>query len=373
MGWRTTTVMRERREFVEMALNEGVNKSELCRRFGISRKTGYKFIRRYTEEGPGGLGDRSRRPENSPNATGARVEELILGLRDAHPAWGGRKLKRRLEDMGHECVPSASTITSILKRRGRIREEESHKHRAWERFESERVNDMWQMDFKGHFPASEGRCHPLTVLDDKSRYALEVGACADERKETVKSRLSCVFGKYGMPVSMLMDNGSPWGGSERRGYTGLTVWLLRLGVGVIHSRPYHPETLGKDERLHRTMSAEVVSECVGKTMEECQERFDSWRLVYNLERPHEALGMEVPAKHYRPSERSFPEKLPEIEYCGGDHVRKVQEGGIVHYRGRELRVGSAFRGYPVAIRETAEDGVFNVFFCTERIAQISLR
>lgn len=372
MGWSTTTVMTERKEFIEMALNEGVNRSELCRRFGISRKTGYKFIKRYIQEGVSGLDDRSRRPEKSPNATGAQVQELILRLRDMHPAWGGRKLKRRLEDMGHGCIPSVSTITSILKRRGRISEEESQKHRMWERFESERVNDMWQMDFKGHFPSNEGRCHPLTVLDDKSRYALEVGACANERKDTVKSRLSGVFRKYGMPASMLMDNGSPWGGGERISYTTFTVWLLHLGVRVIHSRPYHPETLGKDERFHRTMSSEIVGECLGKTIEECQEKFDNWRSVYNRERPHEALGMEVPAKCYRPSERSFPEKLPDIQYCSGDYVRKVQEGGIMHYRGREFRVGGAFRGYPVAIRETEEDGVFNVFFCREKIARISL-
>ena len=372
MGWKKITIMSQRIEFVTLALQHSTSISELCRRFGISRKTGYKLLKRYMKEGYQGLSDRSRRPRSSPNATDSEVEQLILELRDKHPAWGGRKLKRRLEDMGHSEIPSPSTITSILRRSARISPEESKKHKAWQRFEAERPNDLWQMDFKGDFPTRDGRCYPLTILDDHSRYALCIGACENYRRESVGRHLREVFRIYGMPYSIIMDNGSPWDGDKRRKYSTFTVWLIRLGIRVIHSRPSHPQTLGKDERFHRTMSAEVIMECKGKSIDECQRLFDRWRLTYNTERPHESLDMKVPAKCYQASERSFPERLGEIEYGPGDIIRKVQDGGIVHYRNREFRVSRAFKGQRVAIRETNKDGRFNVYFCSQKIGEINL-
>ncbi len=372
MGWKRVTIMSQRIEFVTMALKEGTAFSELCSRFGISRKTGYKFLKRYGGEGVQGLEDRSRRPRNSPNVTGARMERMILELRDKHPAWGGRKLKRRAEDIGYNGVPSPSTITEILKRNGRIAPEDSEKHMAWRRFEAERPNDMWQMDFKGHFPVREGRCHPLTVLDDNSRYALCIGACGNERMETVEEHLRDVFRRYGLPCAILADNGSPWGRDSVHRHTSLTVWLMCLGVGVRHSRVSHPQTLGKDERFHRTMNAEVVHDCKDRSMSECQRLLDRWRVFYNTERPHEALGMKVPADCYRVSDREFPERVREWEYSPSDVVRKVQDGGILHYKGKEWRVGNAFKGQRVGIRPAGGDGRFDVFFRNFKIAQINL-
>ena len=372
MGWKRVTIMSQRIEFVTLAMREGAAFSELCSRFGISRKTGYKFVKRYRAEGVQGLEDCSRRPKNSPNVTAAWMERMILALRDERPAWGGRKLKRRAEDMGYEGVPSPSTITEILKRNSRISREDSEKHKAWQRFEAERPNDLWQMDFKGYFPVREGRCYPLTVLDDHSRYALCVGACGNERKETVEGHLREVFRKYGLPCALLTDNGSPWGSDAVHRHTSLTVWLMGLDVGVLHSRVYHPQTLGKDERFHRTMSAEVVHDCRDRGMSECQRILERWRTIYNTERPHEALGMKVPAECYRVSEREFPERVRVWEYSPSDVVRKVQQGGILHYKGKEWRVGKAFKGQRVGIRPTGEDGKLNVFFRNFRIAQISL-
>ena len=372
MGWKEVTKMSERIEFVTLALKERTAFSELCSRFGISRKTGYKFVGRYREEGMEGLCDRSRRPKNTPRATAAHMERVILDLRDEHPAWGGRKLKRRAEDIGYEGVPSPSTITEILRRNGRIASEEGEKHKAWRRFEAERPNDMWQMDFKGHFPVREGRCHPLTVLDDNSRYALCIGACGNERKETVEGHLREVFRKYGLPRAILTDNGSAWGRDSVHRHTSLTVWLMYLGVGVLHSRVCHPQTLGKDERFHRTMSAEVVHECRDRSMSECQRLLDRWRMIYNTERPHEALGMKVPAERYSVSDREFPERVREWEYSPSDVIRKVQDGGILHYKGREWRVGNAFKGQRVGIRPAGRDGRFDVFFRNFKIAQIDL-
>lgn len=371
MPWPQVTLMSLRKEFVTLALAEGVNMSCLCRGFGISRKTGYKWLGRYLSEGAPGLGDRSRRPRASPRTTPPLVEEAVLRLREAHPAWGGRKLRARLLAQGR-AAPAASTITAILRRHGLIDPEEGRKHRAFQRFEAEAPNDLWQMDFKGHFGAGGGRCHPLTVLDDHSRYALGLEACADERGVTVKERLIGIFRRYGLPRKILVDNGSPWGSDWEHPYTPLTVWLLKLGLRVVHARPYHPQTLGKDERFHRTLQAELLTSCQGLELVSLQERFDAWRLTYNLERPHEALGLAVPASRYRQSPRSFPERLPPWEYGPGDQVRKVQAGGQFSFLGCQCRISKAFRGEYVALRPTRPDGLWEVFFGNHRITRLEV-
>jgi transposase InsO family protein len=297
----------------------------------------------------------------------------VLAVRTAHPAWGGRKIRFRLQAQNWSEAPAASTITDILRRHGLIHPEESAKHKAWQRFEAEAPNDLWQMDFKGHFEAAAGRCHTLTVLDDHSRFALGLEACANERRHTVQQRLTTIFRRYGLPRKMLVDNGSPWGSDAAHPYTPLTVWLLRLGVKVSHSSPYHPQTLGKDERFHRTLKAEVLQYCQGLELERCQTRLDAWRLVYNLERPHEALGMAVPMSRYRESPRTFPETIPPLVYGPGDQVRKVQALGWISFRGRYFRLSKAFRGELVALRPTVTDGLWEVYFGQHRIARINLR
>ena len=373
MPWQCVTPMSQRKEFVALALMDGVNMAQLCRGFGISRKTGYKWLARYRHEGDLGLRERSRQPRSSPGVTPPAVAEAVLRLREVHPAWGGRKLRARLQAQGWPGVPAASTITAMLRRHGLIDPAESAKHRAWRRFEAPAPHDLWQMDFKGHFALDQGRCHPLTVLDDHSRFSLGLEACADERGATVKERLTGIFRRYGLPRRMLMDNGSPWGSDAAHPYTPLTVWLLRLGVKVGHSGPYHPQTLGKDERFHRTLKAEVLQHCRGLALAACQRRFEEWRLIYNLERPHEALGLAPPVSRYRQSPRSFPETLPVWDYGPGDQVRKVQALGWISFRGREFRLSKAFRGELVALRPTLQEGVWAVFFGPHRLAQIDER
>lgn len=373
MPWKLETPMSQRKEFVSLAQTDGANLARLCRRFEVSRKIGYKWLARYREAGESGLADRSRRPHHSPRETQEALVAAVLAVRAAHPAWGGRKIRARLLAQGWVQVPAASTITAILHRHGLIDPEDSAKHKAWQRFEAPAPNDLWQMDFKGHFAAAAGRCHPLTVLDDHSRYALGLAACADERRHTVQSHLTAIFRRYGLPRKMLMDNGPPWGAEGQADYTGLTVWLLRLGIRVSHARPSHPQTLGKDERFHRTLKAELLQYCLGLELIQCQPRFEAWRLVYNLERPHEALGMAVPASRYRQSPRSFPEQLPAIEYGPGDLVRKVSVIGEITFRNRSFRVGKAFRGEWLALRPTVTDGLWEVYFGQHRIARINLR
>ena len=193
------------------------------------------------------------------------------------------------------------------------------------------------MDFKGHLPIENSRCHPLTILDDHSRFALGLQACSDEKTQTVQQRLSAVFRLYGLPERMTMDNGSPWGGASEHFFTPLTAWLIRLGVRVSHSRPYHPQTQGKDERFHRTLKLELLRMHTFRHLDHAQSHFDTWRNTYNLERPHESLGMQVPASRYRPSPRSFPESLPPVEYDSKDVIRKVQEGGEIWFKSRPLQ------------------------------------
>lgn len=373
MPWKEVTRMSLRKEFVFLASIDGCNFSQLCNRFGISRKTGYKWVHRYIHEGFGGLGDQSKRPRTSPSRTPLGVEEKVIELRQKHPTWGGRKIAFRLKALGMDQVPAPSTVTAILQRRGLIDPDDSIKHHAYVRFEADRPNELWQMDFKGHFEASEGRCHPLTLLDDHSRYALCLQACANEKESTVRERLTGVFRRYGIPERMLMDNGSPWGRDLDHPYTTLTVWLIRLHIGVVHSRPLHPQTLGKDERFHRTLKRDIQQECIGKPLEFCQKRFNSWRDVYNLERPHEALEMQVPASRYRTSLRSFPEQMPPVEYGPGDFVRKVQQKGEFSFRNREYKVGKAFSGQYIAIRpRTQTDGIFDIFYCNQKIRELNL-
>jgi transposase InsO family protein len=377
MPWKESSAMSLRQEFVTLAAAPDANVRALCRRFGISPKTAYKWVARF-EAGngsPDALADRPRRPRRSPGKTSDELERGICGLRRQHPAWGGRKIHARLLALGHAEVPAPSTVTDILRRHELLCDAaESLKHRPFVRFEHEHPNDLWQMDFMGHFATDRGgRCHTLTVLDDCSRFALDVRACADETTATVRTHLTGLFRRYGLPRRVLSDNGSPWGCDAEHRYTMLSAWLIRLGVGVSHGRPLHPQTQGKDERLHRTIRAEAIGSRRFVDLADVQRRgYDPWRDVYNLQRPHEALGMRTPASRYAPSPREFPEHLPPIEYAPGDTVRSVGRDGYFNYGRLRHKVSQAFAGQRVALRPTATDGQMEVFFCHQRIATVNL-
>lgn len=366
--------MSLRREFVLLATQSGANVRELCRRFQISAKTAYKWIDRFRRDGVAALADQSRRPHRSPGRSAREVERAIVKLRHQHPDWGARKLIRRLQDLGHQGLPSPSTGQAILKRAGCISAQASAQHSAFLRFEHERPNALWQMDFKGHFALSNTeRCHPLTVLDDHSRFNLALRACGNEQGVLVQEQLSALFRCFGLPEAIGVDNGPPWGDSASNRHTALTVWLMRYGVRISHSRPYHPQTLGKDERFHRTLKAEVLARAQFSDLSHAQRGFDAWREVYNFERPHEALDGDTPASRYRPSPRSFPATPPPIEYAPDCHVRKVDESGKISFQGKVVRIGKAFYGYPIGLRSTSIDGVCEVYFCNQQITSIDLR
>lgn len=374
MTWRECDAMSQRREFTALAMVEGVNMAELCHRFGVSRKTGYKWRDRARREGEEGLKDRSRRPKESPGKTGEEVEREVLAMRDLHPAWGGRKIRRRLLDLGRPA-PAASTVTEILRRGGRLSVEESVKRQPLKRFERSRPNELWQMDFKGEFRMNDRNwCHPLTVLDDHSRFSLVLSACGDLLGDTVVDRLTTAFRRYGLPQAILTDNGTPWGVTQAPGgHTRLTVWLMDLDVKVLHGRPYHPQTQGKEERFHRTLKAEVIQGRQFDDLACAQRRFEPWREVYNHERPHEALGLAVPASRYQISSRAYPEHPSAFVYDSSFEVRKVGREGRVRFRGLDWYLGRAFRGLPVGIRPTPDDGVHSVHYRTFQVSTFNLR
>lgn len=372
MPWKETTTMSNRAAFIEQAKAEGANISALCRAYGISRKTAYKWLQRERGGGENRLADQSRRPKHSPRQTEAELEAQVLAVRQAHPAWGGRKIRRVLQNQGVSAIPAASTITAILRRNDQIDRVASLQHKPMQRFERAQPNELWQMDFKGYFALQAGGyCHPLTVIDDHSRFLVGLKACPNETYPTVQGQLTAIFRQFGLPERMLMDNGSPWGDDWVTHHTILTAWLFRLDIAVSHGRPYHPQTQGKDERLNRTLKDEVISRHAMTDLSESQAVFDQWWHTYNYDRPHDALQLDAPAAHYQRSPRPFPDPLPPITYPPEDILRKVDQSGKIYFRNRYFRVGKAFRYQPVALRPS-DQADFEVFFCRFKIAQIHL-
>jgi transposase InsO family protein len=371
MPWIVKDLIATRLEFVTLAAQPDANVRQLCRRFGISPTAGYKWLERFKAAGREALADRSRRPQRSPARTASAIQEQVVALRQEHPAWGARKLRQRLLRLGHTDLPATSTITGILHRYGLILPEASQAAARFQRFERPAPNQLWQIDFKGYLPLRTGRCHPLCGVDDHSRYNVLLSACADQKEVTVQAQLTAAFRRLGLPDAILWDNGGPWGSTGDE-YTGLDVWLMRLGVRPAHGRPYHPQTQGKEERFHRTLQAEVLGRGGWSDCAQVQGAFDEWRPVYNTQRPHEALGLEVPASRYQVSGRSYPEVLPAVEYDAGVEVRQGDEQGWISYRGQCWRIGRAFAGQSLGVRPTERDGIYEVLFLTQAIKELDL-
>lgn len=370
MSWKESDRVSERREFLELASQPGVNFSLLCKRFGISRKTGYKWRKRQTETGD--LSDQSRRPKSSPNRTNERTEDEVLRLRAEHPTWGGRKLRNRLQNLGMKDAPSPSTITEILRRHSKLSEPPGEGG-SFTRFECSEANSMWQMDFKGEFALSpRQKCYPLTLLDDHSRFSLGIIAQKNQRGDTVKKNLTGVFRKYGIPYSIYVDNGTPWGNSSGIfRHTKLSVWLMRHDIEIIHGRPYHPQGRGKLERFHRTLKQEVLQDRQFGTLGRTQKCFDKWREVYNHDRPHEALDDNVPSSRFQVSERTFRGELPKYEYSPRFTTRRANRGSEIHFHGRDYRISQVFIDQQVGLLPTSRDGVWDIYFCRFLVGRLN--
>lgn len=374
MPWKECSRMASRLEFAMLASAPDANLSALCRSFGISRKTGHKWLALFKEQGKDGLQDRSRRPHASPNRSDAELEARVLELHGTYPYWGARKLQALLPEGSSK--PHPNTISAILRRHGKqVLSSSESGPAATKRFEHEAPNLLWQMDFKGHFPMTDtgaGRCYPLTVLDDHSRFAICLAACSNETGKQVQQALIKAFKTYGLPERITCDNGNPWGTPKQNGLTRFEVWLIRLGIQVSHSRPGHPQTQGKDERFHRTLKLELLNQGFNSLMA-CQAAFDKWREQYNLIRPHSALNQKPPASRYAVSGRIYPARLPAVEYRAEDKVRKVRGNGHISFLGRQLFVGEGLTGEYVAVRPADDDGLFEVVFCSRKLGEIDLR
>lgn len=371
MPWQEVSMSEARREFVRLAQQEGANRRELCRRFGIHPDTGYKWLSRW-QAGERDLEDRSRRPHASPWRSPPELEACVVAVRAAHPAWGARKIAHVLRRDGL-AAPAVSTVHAILCRHGLIVPAQGGPL-ASRRFEMAAANLLWQMDFKGWIRLGDGRpCHPLTLIDDHSRFCPGLEACLDQQEATVRACLTRIFARHGLPEALFVDNGQPWGDSRGAPWTKLRVWLTRLGIGLIHARPYHPQSRGKNERFHRSLKAELLDLRRFRDAAELQRALDGWRDLYNHERPHQGLAMQTPAERYRPSPRAMPDILPEPLYDEGEITRRVPlSKDYITFKGRLWKVPSAFRGETLAIRPLDRDGTHGIFFAANHIATIDL-
>ena len=358
MGWKETRVHDERMKFILEVEAAERPLAEICRAYGISRKTGYKWIERYELEGVVGLADRSRAPHQRPNAISEQVQQQVLELRAERPYWGERKLRSVLDrERPEQNWPAPSTIGALLKRHG-LTHPPRRRRRATPSVElSEAVepNQVWAIDFKGHFRTGDGqRCDPLTISDTASRYLLRCQAVERTGLEYVRPLLEATMREYGMPLAIRSDNGPPFGSVGLGGLSRLGVWLVHLGVLPERIEPGHPEQNGRHERLHRTLKRETAKppQPTGRAQ---QAAFDAFRKRYNQERPHEALEMNTPASVYVPSPRIFPARLPDIEYPGHYQLRRVQIHGDIGFAKRAIFLSEVLAGEVVGLEEQ-QDG-----------------
>jgi transposase InsO family protein len=350
MAWRMMDVKDQRVRFVIRASQPGANLAELCREFGISRPTGYLWQKRYQAQGVEGLCENSRRPRQVPGRTAGAVEKQIAELRRQRPDWGARKLQVLLQRQGTELP--VGTIHRVLLRHGLVREADRHRP-AGQRFAREFPNQLWQMDFKSP-KGWDQAIGPLSVLDDCSRFALVLHGTWSTRGEAVQEQLQGAFQSYGVPWEMLMDHGIPgWSGTGPRGWTRLTVWLMKQGVGLLFSGVRHPQTQGKVERFHGTL--EQARRKRGLPLAAMhQEWLDEFREEYNQVRPHEALGMKTPASVWCRSPRRYDPQPPEWEYERGSEVQRLGPYGQLKLENRWWQVCEALAGEAVRLERIEE-------------------
>ena len=374
MSWNAEKSLEEvRSEFLDRWAEGNASVRALCREYGISPKTAYKWRKR--KASGDSLGDRSRRPRSSPNATSAPLVSEILALRDAHPTLGGRKISLMLRRRGLGDVPAGSTVTDILRRHGLLNERSVAEATHLRRFSKATPNEMWQVDFKGHFKLSSGeRCHPLNAVDDCSRYAVISAPLLNETFEAVRPPFVHAFREYGLPETILCDNGNPWGVPQRNGITAFEAWAMELGVLVIHGRPLHPQTQGKEESFNKSWKRECL-ERLGPLPDllDVVTETELFRSFYNDERPHFGIGGKVPSDIYRRSPRVYPEKVDEWAYPDAMHVRLVTSNGYVSWHDTPVFVGEGLRGKRIAMAESkSRPGRVNLIFRDFRIGRLNL-
>lgn len=376
MPWMQTEPMNQRTRFV-LAYDDGLyTMTELCERFGVSRKTGYKWLHRYHEQGLDGLKDQSRAPQHCPHRTPADIEDLLLETRRSHPRWGPRKLIDYLRPRHREVTwPAASTVGALLKRHGLVapkRRRRKSKHPGAGRLVTTAPNQVWGADFKGEFRLKNGQyCYPLTITDAHSRYLLACRALPSTRQKGAFAVFEVLFEQMGLPEAIRTDNGPPFATQALCGLSRLNVWWIKLGICHQRIAPGKPQQNARHERMHRTLKAET---CLPpeREMEAQQGRFDAFQAEFNHERPHEALGGAVPASVYVASARAMPAHLPDPAYAGHCEVRRVSTAGMFRFKQRQLFISQTLSHEWIGLEEVA-DGLWSVYFYDVLLARLDER
>ena len=351
MPWERTDMSEQRVKFVVRAASGKEQMAALCREFGVSRPTGYRWRRRFERTGSvAAVVECSRRPRHSPLQTATEKEDRVVALRQQQ-GWGAKKLEVLLREEGTPL--KGITINRILQRRGLVRKKDSHPP-ALLRFERAAPNELWQMDGKGEYRGGDGTCYPLSILDDHSRYAVGLYSLPAFTAEQVYPCLVRTFERYGVPEAMLMDRGSIWWGTKNGyGLTWLSVRLIEQGIGLHYGRVHHPQTQGKVERFHRTLNEAIRYRGKPERLAEWPQALEEFRQIYNQQRPHEALQMKRPAERYEPSSRSYQVQPREWEYPVGSTVRRLNAKGLLYWERKSWFVCEALAGRRVRVEKAA--------------------
>ena len=378
MPWSVTNVMSIRLEFVAEALGRRGRFTALCEQYGISEKTGYKWLARFRAKGPGGLVDRAHTPRSCPHATPAQQRELLIELRRAHPRWGARKLRGVLATQYPALAwPAASTITTLLDREGLIQHRPRHRRPglpAGDRGPRSAAtpNALWTIDYKGQFRTQDGRwCYPLTIVDAATRYLL---ACVAQREPStagVVAVLRHCFRTFGLPDAMLSDNGPPFGAARApRGFSRLSLWMRTLGIVPYFIVPGHPEHNARHERLHRTLKADATRP-PATSLRRQQERFNHFRTEYNTLRPHAALGLQPPAAIYHGSSRPFVARPDPLTYPAHFFERRVTSKGLIWWHQQDIYVSTTLAGYTIGL-DPVTPTIWDLYFADYLLGKMDL-
>jgi transposase InsO family protein len=369
--------MDERLQFILDAQSDHFTMAELCARYGVSRRIGYKWLARFAEEGKRGLANRSRAPHSCPHKIRPVLAELLCEFRRSHPDWGARKLLKVLRGRHPEIEdwPAASTTADLLARRGLVRKRRRrhpHQHPGVVPISTAAPNDLWTADFKGQFRTGNGMyCYPLTIADQHTRFLLTCHGLLSTETLTAKPIFERAFREFGLPRAIRTDNGVPFATQAIHGLSYLNVWWMRLGIAHQRIHPGQPQENGAHERMHRTMKRRAIKP-VQRTCASQQKVFDAFRLEYNTERPHEALQQETPASRYARSARPYPSTLPTPEYPLHFLVKKVTDAGTFRFQRRVLYIANSLVDQHIGLEET-DDGIWSIYFNSILLATLDER
>lgn len=378
MPWLETDPMHQRQQFIADHRRALYSMSALCERYGISRKTGYKWLGRFEAEGRAGLSDRSHAPRHCPHRIEPAMASLLSDTRRAHPSWGPAKILDYLRPRhrGIQRWPAISTVGDLLTREGLVQKRRRRRppvhHPGAVPIHTSAPNDLWTADFKGHFRTSDGLyCYPLTIADQHTRFLIACRGLLTTVGTDVRPIFERAFRELGLPAAIRTDNGVPFATTAIHGLSQLNVWWLRLGIQHQRIRPASPQENGAHERMHKTLKAEAIRP-PKRDLRVQQQAFDTFCDEYNYERPHSSLGGDPPADHYTSSPRPFPERLPQLEYPGHYIVKRITNAGTFRLKNKLLFLATPLKGLPIGLDET-DDGIWSIYFGTVLLGRVDER